>query len=81
VQNAAETESQRAGRPGFEGRQFGDVFVIREVLVKRDREGWAAERIERELGLGSGVVGRLGGRGMVEVASEQGRADREVRMV
>ncbi|KAF2770016.1 hypothetical protein EJ03DRAFT_271243 [Teratosphaeria nubilosa] len=81
LQNEAEVEFQQAGRRGFEGRQFVDVFVIRDALVKRDRGGWAAERIEKALGLRRGVVGRLGVKGMVEVATEQGRADREVHMV
>lgn len=55
------------GRRGAEGRRFLDVSVIRQVLVLRER-GVSEAEIERLLGLGQGVVGVLGRRGVVGVA-------------
>lgn len=53
------------GRSGFQGREYLDALTIRQVLAMRDRQGLSAEEIERLLRLKSGVVGRLGERGVV----------------
>lgn len=53
------------GRSGFQGREYLDALTIRQVLAMRDRQGLSAEEIERLLRLKSGVVGRLGGKGVV----------------
>lgn len=50
---------------GRGGRRFLDVLTIRRVLVLRDEKGLGGAEIERGLGLGVGVVGRLGGRAVV----------------
>ncbi|EMC94656.1 hypothetical protein BAUCODRAFT_73528 [Baudoinia panamericana UAMH 10762] len=81
LQDQADKELQQAGRRGHEGRQFLDVFMIREILVQRDEKGKSAAEIERGMGLRSGVVERLGPAGMVGVAQEQGRAQKGVDMV
>jgi trehalose-6-phosphatase len=62
----AEREFARIGRKGSEGRTFVDVVTLRQVLVLRER-GVEEGEIERSLGLGRGVVGRLGRRGVVGV--------------
>lgn len=63
----AEEEFSNVGRRGAPGRRFLDVTVVRQVLVLRDQRGKGEGEIERMLGLERGVVGRLGGRGVVEV--------------
>ncbi|TPR03716.1 Guanine nucleotide exchange factor synembryn family protein [Aspergillus niger] len=62
---AAEQELEAMGRSGFQGREYLDALTIRQVLAMRDRQGLSAEEIERLLRLKSGVVGRLGERGVV----------------
>ena len=64
----AEREFEGIGRKGAEGRQFLDVVTIRQILALRDEKGVEAGEIERRLGLRSGVVGRLGRRGVVEAS-------------
>jgi hypothetical protein len=80
LQDEAEREFHLAGR-GQGGRQLLDVFMIRDILLKRDQDGWSPEKIEKSMGLKPGVVARLGSSGMVEVAQEQGRATKGVDMV
>lgn len=41
------------------------MVTIRQVLMLRDEKGLDGGEIERRLGLGEGVVGRLGARGVV----------------
>ena len=55
------------GRRGREqaGRRFLDVVTVRQLLMLRDERRLEPGEIERRLGLGSGVVGRLGRRGVV----------------
>jgi hypothetical protein len=62
----AEREFASLGRKGSEGRTFLDVVTLRQVLVLRE-SGVEGGEIERSLGLGKGVVGRLGRRGVVGV--------------
>ena len=81
LQDEAEREFIEAGRRGHEGRQFLDVYTIRQILTMRDERGRNSGQIEKALGLKSGVVGRLGMEGVVEMAQEQGRARKEVDMV
>lgn len=70
-----------AGRRGHDGRQFLDVFTIRQILTMRDEHRRGATEIEKTLGLKKGVVDRLGAAGVVELAQETGRAQKHVDMV
>lgn len=81
LQEAADAEFQMAGKRGHEGRQFLDVYMIRQILIERDVQGRSAEEIERKMGLKRGVVERLGGKGIVQLAQEQGRGQRQVEIV
>ncbi|KAK5126684.1 hypothetical protein LTR85_009618 [Meristemomyces frigidus] len=81
LQGEADIEFQGAARRGHDGRQFLDVYMIRQILVQRDEKGKSAADIERSMGLKKGVVDRLGAKGVVGLAQEQGRADRVVHMV
>ena len=51
------------------GREYLPVGFLRMVLGMRDDKGVEGGEIERELGLKGGVVGRLGGKGVVGLAS------------
>lgn len=55
--------------------------MIRQILVQRDEKGKSASEIERSMGLKKGVVDRLGARGVVGLAQEQGRANKSVDIV
>jgi hypothetical protein len=81
LQDEAEKEFMEAGRRGHEGRQFLDVYTIRQMLILRDHQGKSAGEIEKALGLKTGAVGRLGARGLVSLPQEMGMADKEIRMV
>ncbi|GAB7358326.1 hypothetical protein MBLNU230_g2398t1 [Neophaeotheca triangularis] len=81
LQAQADEEGERYGKSGFEGREFLDVFTIRQIMVLRDGKGESGEQIERRLGLKRGTVERLGPRGVVAVADEAGRAEKEISMV
>lgn len=67
LQDEAEKEFIEAGKRGHEGRQFLDVYTIRQILMLRDKSGVGGEEIERRLGLKEGVVERLGARGLFEI--------------
>lgn len=69
------------GRRGQVGRQYLDVYTIRQILQMRDQRKQPAAEIERALGLKEGVVARLGGAGVVALAYETGRAQQEINMV
>lgn len=81
IQEAAEAEFQEIGIRGHRGREFLDVYTIRQILTMRDGQGAKHADIERRLGLKEGAVARLGAAGVVELAQEQGRAEKEMRMV
>lgn len=81
LQDRAEAEFLEAGRRGHDGREFLDVYIIRQILTLRDQRKKSATEIERQLGLKKGVVERLGAAGVVELAQESGRAQREINMV
>lgn len=81
LQAEADKEFLEAGRRGHDGRQFLDVGMIRQILVYRDEKGRTAAEIERVMGLKKGVVDRLGMKGVLGVAQEQGRAHRDVQIV
>ena len=70
-----------AGRRGHTGREFLDVYTIRQILVQRDAKGKSAAEIERSLGLKKGVVERLGTSGVFGLARESGREKKEVDIV
>lgn len=70
-----------AGRRGHQGRQFLDVFTIRQMLTMRDEQGKSAAAIEKTLGLKDGAVERLGPKGVFGLAQEMGRAEKEVHVV
>ncbi|KAK7708814.1 hypothetical protein SLS57_008875 [Botryosphaeria dothidea] len=63
----AEQEFANVGRRGAPGRRFLDVVEVRKALVLRDQRGKAPGEIEKRLGLGEGVVGKLGPKGVLEV--------------
>ncbi|KAK1077993.1 hypothetical protein LTR33_007611 [Friedmanniomyces endolithicus] len=81
LQDAADLEFQSAGRRGHEGRQFLDVHMIRQILVERDVKGRSSAEMEKKMGLKKGVVERLGPRGVLGLAQEQGRAEKGVHIV
>ncbi|KXT18914.1 hypothetical protein AC579_3562 [Pseudocercospora musae] len=81
LQDKAEIEFMEAGRRAHTGREFLDVHQIRQILTMRDEQGRKDEDIERRLGLKKGVVSRLGVQGIVGLAQETGRAEKEIRMV
>lgn len=81
LQGQAEIEFMEAGKRGHEGREFLDVYTIRQILQLRDGHGQSAERIEQKLGLKKGVVERLGAKGVVGLTTDTGRAEQEIRMV
>jgi hypothetical protein len=64
----ADQEFAGLGRKGALGRQFLDVFTIREMLVLRDEKGVEPAEIEKKLGLRNGVVGKLGRKGLFYVS-------------
>ncbi|EME87244.1 uncharacterized protein MYCFIDRAFT_44464 [Pseudocercospora fijiensis CIRAD86] len=81
LQEKAEIEFMEAGRRAHTGREFLDVYQIRQILTMRDQQGRKDEDIERRLGLKKGAVSRLGMHGIVGLAHETGRAEKEIRMV
>ena len=62
---AAEAEFSQTGRKGFQGREFLDVLLIRQALMLRDDKGLSDSEIEKRLELKSGVMARLGRKGVV----------------
>lgn len=68
IAKAAEQEAEAFGRQSHAGREFIDALTIRQALSMRDRQGRSAEQIEQALRLKSGVVGRLGRKGVVSEA-------------
>ncbi|TKA32543.1 hypothetical protein B0A50_01651 [Salinomyces thailandicus] len=74
LQQAADAEFERVGKSSQGGRQFLDVWMIRQILLQRDVQGRSPEEIERKMGLKKGVVGRLGAKGVVGLAQDPGRA-------
>lgn len=86
----AEAEAEELGTVSGrdKGKRFLDVQTVRRVLELRDGSGSGSAgkgksdgEIERALGLKKGVVAMLGGKGVVRVVHEVGRAEREIRMV
>ncbi|MCJ1306361.1 hypothetical protein MMC25_000003 [Agyrium rufum] len=66
---AAEQEFASLGKASFAGREFLDVVTIKQILIMRDERGMPAKEIEEALKLKSGVVNRLGMKGVVGDAS------------
>ncbi|CAK4032063.1 Hypothetical predicted protein [Lecanosticta acicola] len=81
LQDGADREFLEAGRRGHQGREFLDVYTIRQILTLRDEQRRKTDDIEKALGLKRGVVDRLGASGVVELAQETGRAQRDINMV
>lgn len=81
LQDEAEVEFEENGRRGNVERQYLDVYTIRQILQMRDTRKQNAKEIEKVLGLKEGVVERLGGKGVVEMAYDMGRAQQEINMV
>jgi len=65
LQDQADKEFENVGRKTFQGRQFLDVTMVSQVLMAR-KKGIPDQEIEKQMGLKSGVVGRLGIKGVVE---------------
>lgn len=83
LQARAEEESEALAKrgKGFVGREFLDVWTIRQVLFERDVKGRSGGEIERKMGLREGLVARLGGGGVLGLVREQGRERKEVDIV
>lgn len=81
LQDLADQEFEESGKRGHTGREFLDVYTIRQILTMRDEQGRKNADIERVLGLKQGVVNRLGPDGVVGLASEVGRAQKDINMV
>ncbi|KAI9895078.1 MAG: hypothetical protein M1814_000303 [Vezdaea aestivalis] len=61
----AEQELSDVGRKGFKGREFADVITLKKIIALRDESSKSPKQIERQLGLKSGVVEKLGSKGLV----------------
>lgn len=72
LQEEAEREFTEAGRSGHAGREFLDVYTVRQMLVLRDGKRQAPGEIEKALGLRKGTVERLGAPGVVGIAQDVG---------
>lgn len=70
LQDQAEIEFLEAGKRGSPGREFLDIYTIRQILVLRDQKRKTAAEIEKSLGLKQGAVDRLGTPGVVQLAQE-----------
>lgn len=81
LQDQAEKEFIEAGRRGHAGRQFLDVYTIRQMLVMRDERGISAGQIEKTMGLKQGSVEKLGPKDMYGLVQEVGRAQKGVDIV
>lgn len=77
----AEQEARAKQGRGFVGKEFLDVFDLRQVVFERDVKGRGEREIERRLGLKEGVVAKLGGEGVLGLAREQGREKGAVDVV
>lgn len=64
-QEKAEQEIENVGRAGFAGREMMDAGLVTEALKMRQR-GVPIEDIEKRLGLKSGIMAKLGERGVLE---------------
>ena len=60
IAQQAEEEFTRARRGVDTQRRYVDIGVIRQALAMRDGKGMKPEDIEKELGLGAGIVASLG---------------------
>ncbi|KAL6716402.1 hypothetical protein ACLMJK_005969 [Lecanora helva] len=65
LQQEAEVEFARTSRSEGGKRGFLDISTIRQILVMRDEKRMSEVEIEKSLGLGAGVVKRLGAKGVV----------------
>jgi hypothetical protein len=81
LQEQADREAIETGTKGHEGRQFLEMYLIKQILQARDQAGKTPGEIEGAMGLKAGVVARLGSAGTVELPSEMGRAQKEVEIV
>lgn len=59
IAEEAEKEFSSARRGVNSQRRFLDIGTIRQVLALRDQRGMSAVDIEKEMGLGTGVVASL----------------------
>ncbi|KAB5578267.1 hypothetical protein GE09DRAFT_1214455 [Coniochaeta sp. 2T2.1] len=69
LEEQAEREADSMGRASDKGRELVDVGTIRRVLLLRAR-GIGEGEIEQRFGLRSGVVRRLGPKGVVEATTQ-----------
>ena len=68
IEEEVEADKSSMGRPGFAGRRYVDISMIKKALMLRDEQGVRPEEIEKILGLRRGVVAGLGRVGVVEAA-------------
>jgi len=60
-QQLADDQLEESTNPATRSkRSWVEVGTIQEILRLRDEQGWEPEKIEKQLGLAKGVVGRLG---------------------
>ncbi|RJE16973.1 hypothetical protein PHISCL_10690, partial [Aspergillus sclerotialis] len=65
IAKAAECEAEEFGKQSHGGREYLDALTIRQALAMRDHNRLPNGEIERILRLKSGVMSRLGGKGVV----------------
>lgn len=61
----AEAEFARVRYEGGGDRKFLDVMTVRQILMMRDEKKMADADIEQKLNLASGIVKRLGNKGVI----------------
>lgn len=65
MQQEAEAEFAKTSRIDGGKRRFLDVSTIRQMIILRDEKGMGEGEIEKNLGLGAGMVKALGPKGIV----------------
>ncbi|KAK4191780.1 hypothetical protein QBC35DRAFT_425385 [Podospora australis] len=68
IQAQAEAELENMGRSTDKGREYVDVYTIKQILLMREK-GETAKAIEDRLRLRPGVVNKLGGKGILHSTS------------
>lgn len=64
LEERAKDELENLGRSTDKGREFVDVYTVKQILLMREK-GEAAKAIEDRLRLRPGLVAKLGGKGML----------------
>ncbi|KAL4784815.1 hypothetical protein BJX76DRAFT_356675 [Aspergillus varians] len=64
INKEAEAETEDMGRGRFAGRRYLDALTVRQVIAMRDKQGLGEREIERALRLKTGVVEKVGAKGI-----------------